>query len=153
MLTFLQKYGHLFAKIIILVLGDILSWKMEERREVAETIVGVSCVSMLKEVLRDLMGESAVIVLEHQLSKKLAAAEPFGYLLTSPRRFYEALASIIGPNAARTLLKLLFKQIASRHKLTWVRADELVEAIIASEKSAREQILKFFQEVHETGNT
>lgn len=108
--------------------------------------------SMFKEIIRDLMGESALIILEHQLSKQLAEPKPFESLLTDPGKFYNALASIIGPNAAHALLKLLFKRIAEKHKLTCFRADEFIAAMIAGEESAKEQISKLFQKVCEDGD-
>lgn len=115
-----------------------------------EIMCRVKCAAMFKGVIRDLMGESALIVLERQLSRKLTEAEPFEYMLIDPRRFYDALASIIGPNAARTLLKLIFKRIAEKHKLTWFRADELIAMMIKGEK---EQISKLFQEICKSENS
>lgn len=119
----------------------------------AKAVREVRCASMFKGILKDLVGESALAVLEHQLSKRLAEAEPFELLLIDPKRFYDALGSIIGPGAAYTLLKLLFKQVANKHKLTCFQADEFITALTTGEKSIREQISKLFQEICKTGNT
>jgi|GEM_PF-1971327 len=158
--SFIEKHHvNIFAKIFLIFCKNYYtgkdynpSWKMEGRRNVAETMCGVKCAAMFKGVIRDLMGESALIVLERQLSRKLTEAEPFEYMLIDPRRFYDALASIIGPNAARTLLKLIFKQIAEKHKLTWLRADELIAMMIKGGEGAKEQISKLFQEICKSEN-
>lgn len=121
--------------------------------KIAKSLEGVKCTSVLRDILKDLIGESAVVVLEYHLVRKLAEAEPFELLLTDPKKFYDALVSIIGSNAAHALLKLLLRQVTYKYKLTWFQVDKFVDAVTTEGKDAREQISKLFKEIYRIKNT
>ncbi len=122
---------------------------MGKKRNIKETVREAKPTSVLRDVFRDFIGESALTVLEYQLSKRLTGTEPFELLLTDPATFYDALASILGSDAASTLLKLIFKQVASKHGLTWLNVDELITLLTADENGAKERISKLVQEIYE----
>lgn len=98
--------------------------------------------STLRSVLEELLGNSALKVLEHQLSKRYPRTSPYKLLLRAPQLYYEALTSIFGNEGSIIFLKLILKRIMARSGVTTIDPDSLARSLARGEKDAMDTLLQ-----------
>jgi len=91
--------------------------------------------SILRSVLEELLGSSALKVLEYQLSKSYPETSPYKLLLRDPQLYYNALTSIFGNEGSLIFLKLILKRLITRSGTT-IDPDTLARSLIRGEKDA-----------------
>lgn len=97
---------------------------------------------ILKSVLEELLGSSALKVLEYQLSKSYPGTSSYKLLLKAPQLYYKALTPIFGNEGSLIFLKLILKRIIARSKLTTIDPDALAKSLIRGEKDAIDTLLQ-----------
>lgn len=87
------------------------------------------------------------MVLEYQLSKRVAGANPYELLLTNPEDCCKALAHVFGADGSYIFLKLVFKYIVDEYALTGWDPDELAKTLIRGGCEARQILLNFLDKL------
>ncbi|MCS7133097.1 MAG: hypothetical protein NZ918_05220 [Aigarchaeota archaeon] len=98
-----------------------------------------------KGVLERVLGRSSLAVLEYQLSKRVAGADPYELLLKNPQDFCRALAHIFGASGSCIFLRLVFKYIIDEYALTGWNPDELAKALVHGGGEAKQILLSFLE--------
>jgi len=99
--------------------------------------------SILRSVLEELLGSSALKVLEYQLSKSYPETSPYKLLLRDPQLYYNALTSIFGNEGSFIFLKRLI----TRSGTTTIDPDTLARSLIRGEKDAINTLIQTLEKV------
>jgi hypothetical protein len=103
--------------------------------------------SILRSVLEELLGSSALKVLEYQLSKSYPETSPYKLLLRDPQLYYNALTSIFGNEGSLIFLKLILKHLITRSGTTTIDPDTLARSLIRGEKDAINALIQTLEKV------
>jgi predicted transcriptional regulator len=103
--------------------------------------------SILRSVLEELLGSSALKVLEYQLSKSYPETSPYKLLLRDPQLYYNALTSIFGNEGSLIFLKLILKRLITRSGTTTIDPDTLARSLIRGEKDAINTLIQTLEKV------
>lgn len=103
--------------------------------------------SILRSVLEELLGSSALKVLEYQLSKSYPETSPYKLLLRDPQLYYNALTSIFGNEGSLIFLKLILKRLITRSGTTTIDPDTLARLLIRGEKDAINTLIQTLEKV------
>ncbi|MCL7393643.1 MAG: hypothetical protein LZ169_02305 [Thaumarchaeota archaeon] len=103
--------------------------------------------SILRSVLEELLGSSALKVLEYQLSKSYPETSPYKLLLRDPQLYYNALTSIFGNEGSLIFLKLILKHLITRSGTTTIDPDTLARSLIRGEKDAINTLIQTLEKV------
>ena len=104
-------------------------------------------VSILRSVLEELLGSSALKVLEYQLSKSYPETSPYKLLLRDPQLYYNALTPIFGNEGSFIFLKLILKRLITRSGTTTIDPDTLARSLIRGEKDAINTLIQTLEKV------
>jgi predicted transcriptional regulator len=104
-------------------------------------------VSILRSVLEELLGSSALKVLEYQLSKSYPETSPYKLLLRDPQLYYNALTSIFGNEGSLIFLKLILKRLITRSGTTTIDPDTLARSLIRGEKDAINTLIQILEKI------
>jgi len=103
--------------------------------------------SILRSVLEELLGSSALKVLEYQLSKSYPETSPYKLLLRDPQLYYNALTSIFGNEGSLIFLKLILKRLITRSGTTTIDPDTLARSLIRGEKDAINTLIQILEKI------
>jgi len=103
--------------------------------------------SILRSILEELLGSSALKVLEYQLSKNYPETSPYKLLLREPQLYYNALTPIFGNEGSLIFLKLILKRLITRSNITTIDPDMLARSLIRGEKDAINTLLQILEKV------
>ncbi len=103
--------------------------------------------SILRSVLEELLGSSALKVLEYQLSKSYPETSPYKLLLRDPQLYHNALTSIFGNEGSLIFLKLILKRLITRSGTTTIDPDTLARSLIRGEKDAINTLIQTLEKV------
>ena len=103
--------------------------------------------SILKSILEELLGNSALKVLEYQFSKNYPETSPYKLLLREPQLYYNALTQIFGNEGSLIFLKLILKRLLSRSNITTIDPDTLARSLIRGEKDAIDTLIQALEKV------
>ncbi|MCF3653109.1 MAG: hypothetical protein L2C94_002960 [Aigarchaeota archaeon] len=103
--------------------------------------------SILRSILEELLGSSALKVLEYQLSKNYPETSPHKLLLREPQLYYNALTPIFGNEGSLIFLKLLLKRLLLRSNITTIDPDTLARSLIRGEKDAIDTLIQALEKV------
>ena len=102
---------------------------------------------ILRSILEELLGSSALKVLEYQLSKNYPETSPYKLLLREPQLYYNALTQIFGNEGSLIFLKLLLKRLLTRSNITTIDPDTLARSLIRGEKDAIDTLIQALEKV------
>jgi len=103
--------------------------------------------SILRSILEELLGNSALKVLEYQLSKNYPETSPYKLLLREPQLYYNALTQIFGNEGSLIFLKLILKRLLTRSNITTIDPDTLARSLIRGEKDAIDTLIQALEKV------
>ena len=103
--------------------------------------------SILRSILEELLGNSALKVLEYQLSKNYPETSPYKLLLREPQLYYNALTQIFGNEGSLIFLKLILKRLLLRSNTTTIDPDTLARSLIRGEKDAIDTLIQMLEKV------
>jgi len=103
--------------------------------------------SILRSILEELLGSSALKVLEYQLSKNYPETSPHKLLLREPQLYYNALTPIFGNEGSLIFLKLILKRLITRSNITTIDPDMFARSLIRGEKDAINTLLQILEKV------
>jgi len=103
--------------------------------------------SILRSILEELLGNSALKVLEYQLSKNYPETSPYKLLLREPQSYYNALTQIFGNEGSLIFLKLILKRLITKSNIMAIDPDTLARSLIRGEKDAINTLLQILEKI------
>jgi hypothetical protein len=103
--------------------------------------------SILRSIFEELLGSSALKVLEYHLSKSYPRTSPYKLLLREPQLYYNALTPIFGNEGSLIFLKLILKRLITRANITTIDPDTLARSLIRGEKDAIDTLIQTLEKV------
>jgi len=103
--------------------------------------------SILRSIFEELLGSSALKVLEYHLSKSYPGTSPYKLLLREPQLYYNALTPIFGNEGSLIFLKLILKRLITRANITTIDPDTLARSLIRGEKDAIDTLIQTLEKV------
>jgi len=103
--------------------------------------------SILRSTLEELLGSSALKVLEYHLSKSYPETSPYKLLLREPQLCYNMLTSIFGNEGSLIFLKLVLKHLITRSGATTIDPDTLARSLIRGEKDAINTLIQILEKI------
>jgi len=103
--------------------------------------------SILRSIFEELLGSSALKVLEYHLSKSYPGTSPYKLLLREPQLYYNTLTSIFGNEGGLIFLKLTLRRLMTRSNITTIDPDTLAKSLRRGEEDAINTLIQILEKV------